>query len=627
MTTMAAHSARRIAWTRRRRAFGRAWREYRRSKTGMIGLSILVLAVLMALAAPLLAAETELRAVNSLGNPTWAPPSEFGPLGTDNLGRSVWAQFVWGARISLLVGLAATFLAIFVGTIVGVTAGFFGGRMGGVLMRLTEWFLVIPFLPLAIVLAAVLGPSIENIIFVIGITSWPATARLLRAQVLSLKERLYVDRSRALGASNNHLMGRHILPNVAPLILANTTLTVPVAILSETTLSFLGLGDPSRASWGKMLEEAFSAGSLTREAWWYFLPPGLGIMLVVLAFTLCGQALETTLDPRLRERALVTPLLSVRDLHVTYAGGVPAVRGVSLDLDQGETLGLAGESGSGKTTLGNALLRLLPRGTTVTGEVLLEGEDVLAMKPGRLRAVRWTDLAIVFQGALHTLNPVQTVGAQIGEAIELHDPKLGRARARRRVAELLELVGIPDRRAGDYPHQLSGGQRQRVLIALALACSPQILIADEPTTALDLMVQAQVLRLLDQLQKDLGLAVLFITHDLSTLAAVCRRLAIMYAGRIVEEGPSEAVFAQPAHPYTQALAAAFPIIGDPAFRRKPSGLPGDPPDPRDLPTGCPFHPRCPQVQPVCPTLDVELWPAGPSRLAACCLVLPEAKPA
>ena len=323
----------------------------------------------------------------------------------------------------------------------------------------------------------------------------------------------------------------------------------------------------------------------------------------------------------------MTPLLSVRDLHVTYAGGVPAVRGVSLDLDQGETLGLAGESGSGKTTLGNALLRLLPRGTTVTGEVLLEGEDVLAMKPGRLRAVRWTDLAIVFQGALHTLNPVQTVGAQIGEAIELHDPRLGRGRARRRVEELLELVGIPERRAGDYPHQLSGGQRQRVLIALALACSPQILIADEPTTALDLMVQAQVLRLLDQLQKDLGLAVLFITHDLSTLAAVCRRLAIMYAGRIVEEGPSEAVFADPAHPYTQALAAAFPIIGDPAFRRKPSGLPGDPPDPRDLPTGCPFHPRCPKAVDVCPTLDVELWPAGPSRLAACCLVLPEAKPA
>jgi peptide/nickel transport system permease protein len=181
-------------------------------------------------------------------------------------------------------------------------AGFFGGYVGGALMRVTEWFLVIPFLPLAIVLAAVLGPSVGNIILVIGITSWPATTRLIRAQVLTLKERLYVDRSRALGASNAHVIGRHILPNVSPLILANTTLTVPIAILSETTLSFLGLGDPTRASWGKMLQEAFSAGALTQRAWWYYLPPGLGIMLVVLAFTLCGQALEEILDPRLRER-------------------------------------------------------------------------------------------------------------------------------------------------------------------------------------------------------------------------------------------------------------------------------------------------------------------------------------
>ena len=181
-------------------------------------------------------------------------------------------------------------------------AGFFGGRVGGVLMRVTEWFLVIPFLPLAIALAAVLGPSIGNIILVIGITSWPSTARLIRAQVLSLKERLYVDRSRALGASDTHIMTRHILPNVSPLILANLTLTVPVAILSETTLSFLGLGDPSRASWGKMLQEGFEAGALTEQAWWYYVPPGLGIMLVALAFTLVGQALEEVLDPRLRDQ-------------------------------------------------------------------------------------------------------------------------------------------------------------------------------------------------------------------------------------------------------------------------------------------------------------------------------------
>ena len=256
----------------------------------------------MALAAPLLADSAGLHAVNTTANPAWANPSKFGPLGTDHLGRSVLTQFIWGARISLLVGLAATVLAMLIGSVVGITAGFIGGWTEAVLMRLTEWFLVIPFLPLAIVLAAILGPSIQNIILVIGITSWPAPARLIRAQVLTLKERLYVDRSRALGASDWHLMSRHVLPNVSGLIIASTTLTVPVAILSETTLSFLGLGDPTRASWGKMLQESFEAGAMTQQAWWYYVPPGVGILLVVLAFTLCGQALEEVLDPRLRDR-------------------------------------------------------------------------------------------------------------------------------------------------------------------------------------------------------------------------------------------------------------------------------------------------------------------------------------
>jgi peptide/nickel transport system ATP-binding protein len=185
------------------------------------------------------------------------------------------------------------------------------------------------------------------------------------------------------------------------------------------------------------------------------------------------------------------------------------------------------------------------------------------------------------------------------------------------VGELLELVGMPARRAPAYPHQLSGGQRQRVLIALAIACEPRMLIADEPTTALDVMVQAQVLRLLADLQRDLGLAIIFITHDLSTLADICRRIAVMYAGRIVEEGPNDKVFADAAHPYTRALAAAFPVIGDAKFRMNPSGLPGDPPDPRHLPSGCPFHPRCPVAIDVCPSTPVELWPAGDDREAAC----------
>ena len=300
MTTLEL-SPRRLAWQRRRRALARSWGQYRRHGPGMVGLGVLAAVVAMALAAPVISNEDELRP-HLAESPAWQTPGEHAPLGTDNFGRSVWAQFVWGSRISLLVGLAATLIAIVIGSLVGVLAGFYRGLGSALLQRLTDWFLVIPFLPLAIVLAAILGPSVQNLILVIGITSWPGTARLVRAQVLTLKERPYVERSRALGASNRHLMGTHVLPSVSPIILANLTLTVPIAVLSETTLSFLGLGDPTRASWGKMLDEAFRAGALTREAWWYFLPPGLGIMAVVLAFTLVGSALEEILDPRLRER-------------------------------------------------------------------------------------------------------------------------------------------------------------------------------------------------------------------------------------------------------------------------------------------------------------------------------------
>jgi peptide/nickel transport system ATP-binding protein len=315
-------------------------------------------------------------------------------------------------------------------------------------------------------------------------------------------------------------------------------------------------------------------------------------------------------------------VLSARGLTVTYhtqAGPVPAVRGVDLAVDKGEVLGLAGESGCGKSTIVNAVLRLVPPRTTVTGEVLLNGEDVMSMRPGRLRAVRWSGMSVIFQGAMHALNPVQRIGNQIAETITIHaqaDEKGARARA----GALLEQVGLPPRRLRDYPHELSGGQKQRVMIAMALACSPDIVIADEPTTALDVMVQAQVLKLLKELQRELGLAMLFITHDLSVLVEVCDRLAIMYAGRIVEEGPSVQVFQAPKHPYTSALSEAFPQIGDRRFRMAPSGLPGDPPFPGNVPSGCSFHPRCPLAFDECPTIDPDLYPAGTDQRAACLLV-------
>ncbi|MGH2640887.1 MAG: ABC transporter ATP-binding protein [Actinomycetota bacterium] len=312
-------------------------------------------------------------------------------------------------------------------------------------------------------------------------------------------------------------------------------------------------------------------------------------------------------------------VLSLRDLKVTYrtkAGDVPAVRGVDLDIDRGQVLGLAGESGCGKSTIGGAILRLHAPKTLIEGSILLDGDDVLSMRPGRLRAVRWTGASIIFQGALHAMNPVRRIGDQVAEAITVH--KLaGEREARVRTAELLEQVGLPGRRIDDYPHELSGGQKQRVMIAMALACNPSLVIADEPTTALDVMVQAQVLKLLKSLQRELGLAMLFITHDLSVLVEVADRIAIMYAGLIVEEGPAENVFHSPQHPYTKALAGAFPEIGDEQFRRKPSGLGGDPPDPQQIPSGCPFHPRCSEAIAVCPSLDVELWAAGERRRAAC----------
>ncbi|MFF7489777.1 ABC transporter ATP-binding protein [Streptomyces luteogriseus] len=314
-------------------------------------------------------------------------------------------------------------------------------------------------------------------------------------------------------------------------------------------------------------------------------------------------------------------LLDVRNLTVTYGGGAAAVRGVDLRLDAGQKLGLAGESGCGKSTLALALLRLLPAGARITGEVLLDGEDVLAMKWGRVRAVRWAGASIVFQGAMHSLNPVHRVGDQIAEPILLHR-KATAAGAKKKAGELLEQVGLPAARADAYPHELSGGQRQRVMIAMALACDPRLVIADEPTTALDVMIQAQILRLIEQLVADQDLGLIMISHDLAVLADTCDRLAVMYAGRVVEEGPARQVHEDARHPYARALSAAFPRIGDPASRFAPQGLAGDPPDPAALPSGCTFHPRCPVALESCSEEDPVLRAAGTERRAACVLVGP-----
>ncbi|WP_419998324.1 ABC transporter ATP-binding protein [Streptomyces boninensis] len=313
-------------------------------------------------------------------------------------------------------------------------------------------------------------------------------------------------------------------------------------------------------------------------------------------------------------------LLEVRDLHVTYGSGdaaVPAVRGVSLELAAGQKLGLAGESGCGKSTMALALLRLLPKNATMTGEILLDGEDVLSMRWGRLRAVRWAGASIVFQGAMHSLNAVHRIGDQITEPMLLHRTAKSQAEARKRAGELLEQVGLPVSRLSAYPHELSGGQRQRVMIAMALACDPRLIVADEPTTALDVMIQAQILRLIEQLVAEKDISLLMISHDLAVLADTCDRLAVMYAGRVVEEGPARDVYAAAQHPYSKALSAAFPSVGDAASRLAPRGLAGDPPDPAKLPGGCTFHPRCEVALESCASDDQALRAIDDSRRAAC----------
>lgn len=315
----------------------------------------------------------------------------------------------------------------------------------------------------------------------------------------------------------------------------------------------------------------------------------------------------------------VLDVQKLRTYYVTLRGPVKAVEEVSFDVSKGEALGLAGESGCGKTTVALSLLRILPAaGRILSGKILFRDSDIAKLSEEEMRKIRWSGISIVFQGAMNAFNPVYRIGDQIAEAILAHEPDVGKKEATERVEKLLEMVGLEPSRADNYPHEFSGGMRQRALIAMSVACNPDLLIADEPGTALDVIVQAQVLKLMESLKEKLNLAMILITHDLSIITETCEKIAIMYAGRIVERGDIVAVYKDPLHPYTEGLLTSFPSIK--ASRRRMTSIPGLPPDLLDPPSGCRFHPRCKYAMDICKKVEPELIPAASNHYVACHLI-------
>ncbi|WP_299817624.1 dipeptide/oligopeptide/nickel ABC transporter permease/ATP-binding protein [uncultured Roseibium sp.] len=601
------------------------------------GLFVLVAICLIALAAPLL----------PLANPdVTAPANRLLPvfsdghlMGTDHLGRDLLSRLIWGTRVSLAVGLSATFIAAFFGSLLGLVAGYAGGRVDTVIMRGIDMVMAFPYILLALAIVAVLGPGLLNALYAIALVNIPFFARNIRGITLGLSRREFVDAARLSGKSPAQILFIEILPNVLPVIVITMSTTVGWMILETAGLSFLGLGaQPPQADLGSMLGEGrkilFTAPHVS-------VIPGLMIFALVMSINLFGDGVRDVLDPRLRAGSLTRPVartavergdapvpppsgkgvLDVRDMRTEFEIGgsvYKAVGGVDLNLAEGECLGIVGESGSGKSVTAMSIMGLVPTppGRIAGGAAYLDGEDLFAVSDRHIRKLRGGAVAYVFQDPLSTLHPLFTVGDQLKEAIGTHQP-LSSAEVKKRAIELLSLVRIPSpkERLAAYPHELSGGMRQRVCIAMALANDAKVLIADEPTTALDVTVQSQILTLMNGLRRDRNAAILFITHDFGVVSAICDRVAVMYAGRIVETGRTDEVLASPQHPYTAKLIECVPVLGEP--ERRLDAIEGRPPVVNNLPDGCAFADRCPRARPECRSGDIALVMSSEERGVRC----------
>ncbi|MEU1704265.1 dipeptide/oligopeptide/nickel ABC transporter permease/ATP-binding protein [Streptomyces sp. NPDC005706] len=629
----------------------RGWR--RLPPPSKAAVCFLVLVVLLAALAPVLAPDDPLDQLDPAGGT--GHPSAAHWMGQDSLGRDVLSRLMYGARWSLAIGLGATALALVAGALTGAVAATSRKAVDETLMRCLDVVMAFPGIALAAVLIAVFGGGITVLICAIAFLFTPPVARVVRANVLDQYGEDYVTAERVIGARTPHIVLRHVAVNCAAPVLVFCTVQVAEAIVFEASLSFIGAGvRPPDPSWGSVIADG--KNMVLTGGWWATVFPGLLILLTVLSLNILSEgvsdawaapaASEVTApeDPaeaadrpeaaepgtgevlplpglaeaarRLRSRARPRPapggppVLAVENLAVGFPGrhrDVDIVDGVGFEVHAGEVLGLVGESGCGKSLTALTVMGLQPRGSRVRGQVRFRQRDLLA-EPARVRRrLLGHEMAMVYQDALSSLNPAMTVRAQLGQLV--------RRGGRRTPAELLSLVGLePGRTLRSYPHELSGGQRQRVLIAMALSRDPALIVADEPTTALDVTVQAQVMELLLRLREELGFALVLVSHDLALIADVTDRVAVMYGGRIVETGVTADLVAAPAHHYTRGLLGSVLSLESAAERL--TQIRGVVPAPAGFPAGCRFADRCPRATGLCHT-TVPVLTGTATHTAAC----------
>ncbi|MFD6274069.1 dipeptide/oligopeptide/nickel ABC transporter permease/ATP-binding protein [Streptomyces sp. NPDC060209] len=559
-------------------AGGGSLRRLLRNPLGAISAGVLLLLVVAVVLAPLLAPQAP--DVSSLGD-AFAAPDGAHPMGMDSAGRDILSRILYGGRSTLGGAVVALAIALALGVPSGLYAGYYGGRFDSVANWAVNLVMALPAMVVLLASRAILGPNVWVLMIVLGVLVAPGFFRLVRGIVANVRKELYVDAAKVSGLSDTRIVARHILIVVRGPLIIQVALVGGIAIGLQAGLEFLGVGSGSSATWGAMLNEAFQN---IQRAPLLILWPGLALGLTNGGLVLLAGALRDVLEdrggePAGRRRRRARPqdplttavadrpsepsaLLSVRGLTVAYARpdgtGKEVVHGIDLDVHPGEIVGLVGESGSGKTQTAFSVLGILPEGGRVgSGSIMIKGQEVVGLPERAHRALRGGTVAYVPQEPMSNLDPAFTIGSQLMEPMR-HVLGISRKEAAERALDLLRLVEIPDpgRTMRLYPHEISGGMAQRVLIAGAMSCDPELLIADEPTTALDVRVQAEILGLLRRLQQDRGLGVLLVTHNLGVVADLCDRVAVMSGGRIVETGTTDQVLRAPRDPYTRTLLGA-----------------------------------------------------------------------